>query len=184
MSFTLIYPQICDICSAYVDEMQQVHSAIGYPYPWLLCPSRLVTHPILGYLASSLLYSLTETFTSSVPCHFCAIPGGTGIFVKAAYGPTCLGNAQPLLFQVRLFSVGMASKGTRHVCLKSNQTHISPLLFPISTLPYFSQIPANLLKSCSRVVNSIISWMGFGCAPDARKTWWQTAWNEREERGT
>lgn len=68
--------------------------------------------------------------------------------------------------------------------LKSNQTHISPLLFPTSTLPYFSQIPANLLKSCSRVVNSIISWMGFGCAPDARKTWRQTAWNEREERGT
>ena len=54
--------------------------------------------------------------------------------------------------------------------LKSNQTHISPLLFPTSTLPFFFHITVNLLKSCSRAVNNIISWMGFGCAADARKT--------------
>ena len=139
MSFTLTYPQICDMCNAQVDEMQQVHSAISYPCPWFLCPSRLVTHPILGYLASSLVYLLTETSTSSLPCHFCAVPGGTGIFAVAACGPTCLGNAQPLLFQVRLFSVGTASKGTRYVWPEEqSNSYLTPPFSHLNSATFFS----------------------------------------------
>ena len=132
---------VIDQSTSLLSLLSVERGAVSFSLPQSTCDS---SHPwlpcfILGYLASSLVYSLTETFTSSVPCHFCAIPGGTGIFAKATYGPTCPGNAQPLLFQVRLFSVGMAPKGTRHVWPeKQSNSYLTPPFSHLNSAIFFS----------------------------------------------
>ena len=139
--------------------MEQVHSAIGYPCPWFLCPSRLVTHPILGYLALSLVTLLHHWFIRSQrPSHpqspAISVPfqGAWASLPRLLMVLPALAMLNHFFFKSDYFLLAWHQRAPDMFGLKSNQTHISPLLFPTSTLPYFFQINANLLKSCSRVV--------------------------------
>ena len=146
--------------------MEQVHSAIGYPCPWFLCPSRLVTHSILGYLALSLVTLLHHWFIlSQRPLHpqspAISVPfqGARASLPRLLMVLPALAMLNHFSFKSDYFLLAWHQRAPDMFGLKSNQAHISPLLFLTSTLPYFFQINANLLKSCSRVVNSIISWI-------------------------